>query len=295
MTDITYSTAFGPSGNLQYIRITGTGLGPRNVSSEAGNPGVRLSTVGLEDVNDEGLDESAPAAGTDPELVDSLFADVQIIQHTDTLIVATTTLDERFADSQIRVHLFRPSTHPQGAGEWPQSTIDNINAADTEHRAMTLTGPRTRQRVALNTRKAQGPTRLSVARDFQNQLVGAEGTTISVTFRLQEASVAPPTVVAVPDPTYGTVATNVTVSPTTSPLEYVLSLRVPTAAETTGYPFPSFTSTNPSSIGVRFTNGTPLVSGVIGSSVWYSPGLDQIGFTRLDPQQEAGEPGPANP
>lgn len=284
MPDITFSDSFGPSGQLQYIKITGTGLGPRNVSNEPGNPGVRVSTVGLEDVYNEGLDESAPAAGTDPELISQLFADTQIIQQTDTMILAQITLDERFADSQIRVHLFRPSTHPSGATEWPQTNVDGITPADTEHRGMTLAGPRTRQRIALNTKRSLGPTRLSVARDFQNQLVGAEGTTISVTFRIHEASIGVPTVVAVPDPVYGTKATDITVAPTSSPLEYVLSLRVPTAAETTGYPFPAFTAANPSSIGVRFTNGTPLVSGVIGAADWYSPGVDQFGFTRITPQ-----------
>lgn len=288
MPEISYSNSFGPSGRLQYIKITGTNLGPANISNEPGNPGVRLSTVGLEDANDDDLDESAPAAGTHPELVSQLYSDVQIVQHTDTLIVATTTLDERFADSEIRVHLFRPSTHPLGATEWPQATIDQKTPTDPEHRGMVLTGPRTAQALALNTRKAQGPTRLSVARDFQNQLVGAEGTTISVTFRLKSAPTGVPAVVAVPDPVYGTVATELSVAPTSSPLEFVLSLRVPTAAETAGYPYPSFTASNPSSIGVRFQNGTPLVSGVIGAAAWYSPGLDQIGFTRLDPQEEIG-------
>jgi hypothetical protein len=294
MPEISFSKSFGPAGQLQYIKITGTGLGPGNVSSEPNNPGVRLSTVGLEDVNSDGLDESAPAAGTHPELVSDLFSSVQIVQHTDTLILASTTLDERFADSQIRVHLFRPSSHPDGAGEWPQSSIDGITPLDPNRGGMTLTGPRTAQRIALNTKRANGPTRLSVARDFQNQLVGSEGSTISVTFRIHEASIGVPTVVAVPDPVYGTVATNVTVSPTASPLEYVLSLRVPTAGETPGYPFPSFTATNPSSLGVRFSNGTPLVSGIIGAAAWYTPGLDQVGFVRLDPAEQI-EPEPFDP
>lgn len=292
MAEISFSNSFGPSGQIQYVKITGTGLGPGNVSNEPGNPGVRLSTVGLEDVNSEGLDESAPAAGTDPELVSQLYADLQIIQQTDTMILAKVTLDERFADSQVRVHLFRPSTHPSGPTEWPMANIDGISPTDQQHRGMTLAGPRTRQRVALNTKRSLGPTRLSVARDFQNQLVGAEGTTISVTFRLHEASVGVPTVVAVPDPVYGTVATDVLVAPTASPLEFVLSLRVPTAAETAGYPFPAFTAANPTSIGVRFTNGTPLVSGVLGAADWYSPGADQIGFIRIAPAEEAGGPTP---
>lgn len=294
MPEISFTKSFGPAGQLQYIKITGTGLGPANVSQEAGNPGVRLSTVGLEDASNEGLVESAPAAGTHPELVASLYSDVQIVQHTDTLILASTTLDERFADSQIRVHLFRPSSHPQGPGEWPQGSIDGITPLDPNRSGMTLAGPRTAQRIALNTNRANGPTRLSVARDFQNQLVGAEGSTISVTFRIHEASIGVPTVVAVPDPVYGTVATNVVVTPTLSPLEYVLSLRVPTAGETPGYPFPSFTATNPSSLGIRFSNGTPLVSGVIGSAAWYTPGLDQVGFVRLDPA-ESIDPEPFNP
>lgn len=294
MPEISFTKSFGPPGELQYIKITGTGLGPANVSQEVGNPGVRLSTVGLEDVYSEGLVESAPAAGTHPELVSSLYSSVQIVQHTNTLILASTTLNERFADSQIRVHLFRPSSHPLGAGEWPQSSIDGITPLDPNRLGMTLPGPRTRQRIALNTDRTKGPTRLSVARDFQNQLVGAEGTTISVTFRINEASVGAPTVVAVPDPVYGTVATNVVVSPTLSPLEYVLSLRVPTAGETPGYPFPSFTATNPSSLGVRFSNGTPLVSGIIGSAAWYTPGLDQVGFVRLDPAEQI-EPEPFDP
>ena len=292
MPEITYSTSFGPSGRIQYLKITGTGLGPGNVSNEPGNPGVRLSTVGFEDVNNEDLDESAPAAGTHPDLVSALYTDLQIVQQTDTLIVAQTTLDERFADSQIRVHLTRPSTHPLGATEWPQGNIDGITPTDSEHGGMTLRGPRTRQRIALNTKRNLGPTRLSVARDFQNQLVGAEGTSVSVTFRIHQASIGVPTVSAVPDPVYGTVATDLVVAPTASPLEFVLSLRVPTAAETAGYPFPAFTATNPSSIGVRFTNGTPLVSGVVGATAWYSPGVDQIGFTRLAPQTEANGPSP---
>ncbi len=294
MPEISFTKSFGPPGQLQYIKITGTGLGPANVSQEVGNPGVRLSTVGLEDVSNEGLLESAPAAGTHPELVAALYSDVQIVQHTDTLILASTTLDERFADSQVRVHLFRPSSHPQGSGEWAQSDIDGITPLDPNRTGMTLAGPRTTQRITLNTKRANGPTRLSVARDFQNQLVGAEGTTISITFRIHEASVGVPTVVAVPDPVYGTIATDVVVTPTLSPLEYVLSLRVPTAGETPGYPFASFTATNPSSLGVRFSNGTPLVSGIIGAAAWYTPGLDQVGFVRLDPAEQI-EPEPFDP
>ena len=113
-----------------------------------------------------------------------------------------------------------------------------------------------------------------------------------MTFRIHQASIGVPTVSAVPDPVYGTVATDLVVSPTASPLEFVLSLRVPTAAETAGYPFPAFTAANPSSIGVAFTNGTPLVSGVVGASAWYSPGVDQTGFIRLVPQTETGGPSP---
>lgn len=285
MTDITYSNSFGPSGTLQYIRITGTGLGKRNISTEPGNAGIRLSTVGLEDVNADGLRESAPAAGTHPDLISQLYSDVQIIQHTDNLIVGQTTLDERFADSQIRVHLFSPSTHERGAAEWPQATIDQRTPLDPDHAGMVLGGPITRQRVALNTDRRLGPTRLSVARDYQNQIgLGTEGSTISVTFRLHEASIGTPSVVTVPDPVYGTVATNVSVTPTGTPFEFVLSLRIPSAAEVPAYPFPTFTATNPSSLGFRFLNGTPLVSGIIGAAAWRSPGLDQIGFVRLDPQ-----------
>lgn len=272
------SGQFRAAGELTTFTIAGLGLGPQNVATDDGSSPVQLLVEGFANNTAEGnLPESPAGSGLHPDVTDTAFADVTIVSQSDTAIVARTTMSNILVDTKLRVRLSRPSSHPDGAGYWTDAEIDAITPGDETHSGLTLDGPSTTL-LAPNSIPSLGATR----RDFSSALQAAlgpnsDGGTFSITLRLTQALTQAPSVVAVPDPTYGASLTNISVAPTTSPFEWQISGRVPTTSQVNGYPASTWRAAFPAAVGLTLRNGIPIASAVLGSPLVLGGGGTPIG------------------
>lgn len=257
---------FRTAGEMTTFTISGLGLGPENVATDDGSSPVQLLVEGFTNNTVGGdLPESPSGSGLHPSVADKAFADVTIVSQSDTQIVARTTLSNIFVDTKLRVRLSRPSSHAEGAGYWTDEQIDAITPGDETHPGLTLDGPRTTL-LAPNSIPSLGSTR----RDFSAALQAAlgpnsDGTTFSITLRLTQALTKAPSVLAIEDPVYGATISNISVTPTVSPLEWQISGRVPTTSQVKGYPASTWRSAFPAVVGLTLRNGIPIASAVLGS------------------------------
>lgn len=256
------------------ITITGTSLDVSYVS------GVRLETVGFDtELTATKLTESPPGEGVDPEQARYAFTSFDIATQGPTKIVARFTMPAEFVDTNLQLSLTRNPSHPDGAGVWTAAAIDGIAPSDTQHQSLVLVGPQTTS-LKPNGDATQGMTRLDSSREFQSKLISANiGLPITFTIRLNQATGKPPVVYSAMDAMYQAKVKYITVSGTGSPFEWNVTCTLPTVDELVDYPEPSIVSTTPVYLGLKLSNGIPLVGGRIGIGVWEKQPLAANAFT----------------
>lgn len=256
------------------LTITGTSLDASYVS------GIRLETVGFDtELTATKLTESPPGEGVDPEQARNAFTSFDIVTQGPTKIVARFVLPAEFVDTNLQLSLTRNPSHPDGAGVWTAADIDGIAPSDAQHQSLVLVGPQTTT-LKPNGDATQGMTRLDSSREFQSKLISANiGLPITFTIRLNQATGKPPVIYSATDTLYQAKVKDVTVTGTSSPFEWNVTCTLPTVDELVDYPLPSIVSTTPVYLGLKLSNGIPLVGGRIGAAVWVKQPLAANAFT----------------
>ena len=270
------STEFG---QVFTLTISGSGLGAGNVGADDGLGGVRLSVDGFENTGSGNFKESPPGQGVDGALFRALINSITVLTQSDSQITARITPSITLVDTKLRVHLLRPAGHVLGAGEWPQSVIDNITPTDARHRGLLLDGPTGDALLKVNALPAQGPTRLDMARAFQQWLATNPTGSGSLLVTFDRVPATAPVVLPIADTVYPKLTLkdiSVAAVPGNA-FAYTVYFSLPSADEISeaGYPGGVLNVVFPITFGLRLASGIPIVSGVYGSNVWRSPAQEQ--------------------
>jgi hypothetical protein len=256
-----------------WLRVIGTGLGRANVASDG--TGLFIEVVGeLDDLSTADVAETPPGPGTSAALADpSIYPGTFRVQSATELIIEV-PCTPAYANARVRVHLVRPSSHPDGAVEWDQGVLDSTGAGtalNLSNAGLTARYGSMARAPRINTDPDVGTTHYDVAHAFQaNCGAGTEGDTFAVTVRLESAitTADAPAVVAVADTNYGVEFERVVVSKTANPLEISIQVTVPTPGVNNTYPLSAFAEATPALIGLRFANGQPIAAVTLGASDW---------------------------
>jgi len=282
ITSVTLTSAEEDSmefGQTTTLVITGTGLGAGNVAAGDGLAGIRLSVDGFENAGAGNLRESPPGQGVDGGLFRALISSLDILTQSDTSITARLTPPITLVDTKLRVHLLRAPGHVLGAGEWPQSVIDAITPTDARHRGLLVDGPSAVSLLKVNALPAQGPTRLDMARTFQQWLATSPTGSSSLVVTFDRVPTTMPVIVPVADAVYPElVLKDISVAAVPgNAFAYTVYFSLPSADEVSeeGYPGGVLNSVFPITFGLRLASGVPIVSGVYGINTWRSPAQEQ--------------------
>ncbi len=258
------------------LTVTGVNLDNSTVS------GIGFEVVGYDNAaTGNNLKESPPASGAGAQYARELFTGFTIVQQSGTTLVANGSFPKELTDTNLRMVLLRPAGHVLGEGVWGADDIDNVSGSDVNrHTGLMILGPAAESELRVNPNPNEGQTRLDSANEFQSLLkISNLGLEIDFTFRTTIALTAPPVVYAEADTSYGAAVKYITVSSAGSSFEWRVTCTLPTIDDLTGYPLPNISSTVPVYLGLKLSNGRPLVSGLIGVTV--SP---------VPPQEEATGP-----
>lgn len=243
-------------GGQANLTITGTGLGAENVRA------IYWSVTG-----EAGAMETPAGPGVHPEF-GALTKISSIASQSDTQLTARIPATPTLAGQRIRIYLDRAPTHSLGAGYWSSASIDatGLGTVDgVDHYGLTASYG-TYRTPSINTTVASGTTQRSVAAALQTACgPGKEGTTFTLSVRLNEAilSSTAPVVVAPPDPVYGVSFENVTSSRVGSMFEMQIQADVPVPPSAYG----SGTWGSPAVIiGLELADGTPIAAATLGAA-----------------------------
>jgi hypothetical protein len=256
------------------LRVTGSGLNSSNVDPATG---FYMEVVGEEYVMSESpVDsrETAPGPGLTNDLGSpNRYEVVSLTQQTDDEILAIVPATMVLANLRSRVRLDRPAGHPDGAGTWDLAAIDDTGLGalrglpaygTTFRHGDTSIIPR------MNVDQAAGITQVAVSRSLQTQMApGFEDGSISITIRLQAAQSTLPTVFSIPDVATGADFSNIQVSATANPFEYIITADLPDpgVGNTLDSPYDEAQSAY---LSLRFSTGHIIAGGRLGATDWGS-------------------------
>jgi len=258
-----------------WLRITGSGLGRANVASDG--TGLFLEIVGeLDDTVAADVSETPPGPGITEALAAPKIYPGTFRVQSDTQLVIQVPCTTAYSNARVRIHLVKPTTHPDGATEWDQAVIDDTGSGAGRNLAnvgLTARYGAAARPPRINTDPDAGTTHYDVAHTFQALCgVGTEGDRFSVTVRLESAitTANPPAVITVSDSLYGVEFEDVIVAKTSNPLEILITVTVPTPGTNNTYPHAGFVTTTPVITALRFANGQPIAAVKLGAADWGS-------------------------